>query len=808
MKKNLFVIIIFCLGQLSSYAWANQPDSTYLFAYTKNDGKRHNGLQFAWSVDSKNWHSIGPEFIFVRSDYGTEKKMLMPVLLHDPSGVWHCLWKASDRNEVYGHTASDNLFTWGRQDYSIEKKVYENAAKQLSSIEINGEKLTGTKLSVSWHIVEELIKTRRSAAFKEMLRRETIRDDSTRLRHLKPVQAKININTDDKKPISNMLIGAFFEDINYSADGGLYAELIQNRGFEYNVNDKLGKDLNWNNKMAWELKGAQASWTIDSVAPIHPNNKHYAKLQLSKVGAALVNEGFDGIPIKKNDKYNFSVFARSSSAKNGIFLIRLVGIHGEIYGETQTKNISKNWKKYDAVLTATETASDARLEIYPQFSGTIDMDMICLFPQKTFKERANGLRADLAQTIAEMKPKFIRFPGGCLVHGFGIDNMYHWKNTIGPLEKRKPQRNIWNYHQTVGLGYYEYFQFCEDIGAEPLPVVAAGVPCQNSEGGQQGGIPLNEMDKYVQDVLDLIEWANGGTNTKWGKIRAESGHPKPFNLRYIGVGNEDQISDVFEKRFTMIFDAIRDKHPEITVIGTSGPFNEGTDYQEGWTLANKLKVPMVDEHYYQSPGWFINNQDFYDSYDRNSAKVYLGEYAAHAKGGPNIESALAEALYLASVERNGDIVKMSSYAPLLAKEGHTQWNPDLIYFNNTEVKPTTGYYVQRIYGQNSGDEYLANQINMEGQSEEVKKRFAVSTVYDSRSGDLIIKIINMLPVTVKPLLNFEGKEIQKNVSISKQVLTGKPENKTAVPTVTKCSVNELLSGEILPYSLTVYRFKL
>jgi len=446
------------------------------------------------------------------------------------------------------------------------------------------------------------------------------------------------------------------------------------------------------------------------------------------------------------------------------------------------------------------------LEIYPQFSGVISVDMISLFPQKTFKERKNGLRADLAQLVADINPRFVRFPGGCLAHGDGLDNMYRWKNTIGPLEVRVPQPNIWRYHQTVGLGYFEYFQFCEDIGAEPLPVVPAGVPCQNSVGGQQGGIPMCHMDDYIQEILDLIEWANSSPKSKWGKMRAEAGHPKPFNLKYIGVGNEDMITDVFEERFTMIYNAIKEKHPEIVVIGTSGPSLEGTDYEEGWELATKLGVPIIDEHGYRSPGWYIHNQDFYDRYDRSKSKVYLGEYAAHTQGGPNLETALAEALHLANIERNGDIVSMTSYAPLLAKEKYTQWHTDLIYFNNTEVKPTAGYYVQKLYGQNSGDEYLQGKIQIENQSEDVRRRFAMSVVRDNKTNDLIVKFVNMLPVSVKPSVTIEHYKFD-NASVIRSVLSGKPTDKTVYPTENNCSLEEMLTGELAPYSFTVYRVK-
>ena len=442
--------------------------------------------------------------------------------------------------------------------------------------------------------------------------------------------------------------------------------------------------------------------------------------------------------------------------------------------------------------------------------------MVSLFPQKTFKGRKNGLRADLAQTLADLHPRFMRFPGGCVAHGDGIDNIYDWKGSIGPLEARKPLRNLWGYHQTRGLGYHEYFLFCEDMGAEPLPVVAAGVPCQNSgtcahhsKGeltcmGQQGGIPMEEMPQYIQDVLDLIEYANGDArNTVWGKKRAEAGHPKPFNLKYIGIGNEDMITEVFVERFKMIFDAVKEKYPEVTVIGTVGPFYEGTDYEVGWDLATELGVPMVDEHYYVEPGWMIHNQDYYDRYDRKKSKVYLGEYAAHLPGRPNnVETALAEALYLTSVERNADVVAMTSYAPLLAKEGHTQWSPDLIYFNNAEVKPTVGYYTQQMYGQNSGNEYIASEVKLDNSWDAVKKRVGVSVVKDSRTGDYIVKLVNMLPVEVSAQVKLNGMSLT-HPSATKTVLAGDPKDKGVKPV----SSDFKLEGNDFPYVMPAYSFR-
>ena len=371
-------------------------------------------------------------------------------------------------------------------------------------------------------------------------------------------------------------------------------------------------------------------------------------------------------------------------------------------------------------------------------------------------------------------------------------------------------RNLWGYHQTTGLGYFEYFQYCEDIGAEPLPVLAAGVPCQNSAcggAGQQGGIPMCEMDEYVQDVLDLIEWANGDAKTKWGKKRTEAGHPKPFNLKYIGIGNEDLINDIFEERFTMIYKAVKAKYPEITVVGTVGPSFEGTDYVEGWKIADKLHVDMVDEHYYQSPGWFINNYEYYDKYDRSKSKVYLGEYAAHLPGRPNnLETALAEAHYLTAVERNADVVTMTSYAPLLAKEGHTQWNPDLIYFNNAEVRPTVGYEVQKLYGENSGNQYLSNLLQLTNNSDDVRKRVSASVVRDAKTNDLIVKLVNILPVEVNTKVVLENSADIQPVAV-KTVLTGQPGDRKLQPAVSEIPVNKEFNYVLPAYSFTVLRIK-
>ncbi|WP_373828207.1 alpha-L-arabinofuranosidase C-terminal domain-containing protein, partial [Bacteroides heparinolyticus] len=546
----------------------------------------------------------------------------------------------------------------------------------------------------------------------------------------------------------------------------------------------------------------------------------YAVLEVrSAPGAGLVNSGFDGIAVKEGARYDFSLFGKVLEGKGGKVVVKLLDTNGAVIGQSSVTISSKDWKQQKSVVTATADVPVASLAIYPQVAGKYALDIVSLFPQETFKGRKNGLRADLAQTLADLHPRFIRFPGGCVAHGDGVDNIYDWKGSIGPLESRKPLRNLWGYHQTRGLGYFEYFQYCEDIGAEPLPVLAAGVPCQNSGTcahhstdeltcmGQQGGIPMEEMDKYIQDVLDLIEYANGDARrTKWGKMRAEAGHPKPFDLKFIGIGNEDMITDVFEEHFTLIYNAVREKHPEITVIGTVGPFYEGTDYEEGWELATHLGVPMVDEHYYVEPGWLIHNQDYYDRYDRNKPKVYLGEYASHVSGRHNnIETALTEALYLTSVERNGDVVSMTSYAPLLAKEGHTQWNPDLIYFNNTEVKPTVSYYVQQMYGQHSGSEYLPSVVSLDNQPDAVRKRVGVSVVKDKARGDYIVKLVNLLPVKVASRIRLEGVSLV-DPSATKTLLTGEPQSKDAKPVTSPFEIGgEEFSYEMPPYSFTVIR---
>lgn len=816
--KHLLLLFSVLLLSLQPAAFAAMhettatPDSVSLFAYATRGDDGRSGLRFAWSMDGKHWFEIGQNYGYLRCDYsrwGSQKKMLDPNLKQLPGGEWLCVWKLND-HDGYGQARSKDLIYWEAQQYPRTTPDFEGTRVKAK---IAGHEETGTVSQVPWSVVDGLTRTYERNQYRNSLYGERPVQDKERFAGLKPIKATVTAQPEETKEISDLLMGIFFEDINYSADGGLYAELIQNRDFEYDPSDREG-DKNWNSTHSWKLEGENATFTVSTSDPIHPNNPHYAVLKTNQPGAALTNTGFDGIALKAGEKYDFSLFARiPEGSKSGKLLVRLVDADDTVQGETTVTVSSRSWKTYKAVLTA-KASADTRLELRPQSAGEIELDMISLFPQNTFKGRKNGLRPDLAQTLADMHPRFVRFPGGCVAHGDGLKNIYQWKNTIGPLEARKPARNLWGYHQSMGLGYYEYFQFCEDIGAEPLPVLAAGVPCQNSachgdlRGGQQGGIPMSEMGAYIQDILDLIEWANGDARkTKWGKIRAESGHSKPFNLKYIGIGNEDLITDVFEERFTMIYLAIKEKYPEMIVVGTVGPFNEGTDYVEGWKLADKLGVPMVDEHYYQSPGWFLHNQDFYDKYDRSKkTKVYLGEYATHIPGRrANMETALTEALYLAALERNGDVVHMTSYAPLLAKDGRTQWNPDLIYFNNREVRPTTGYYVQKLYGQHAGDHYIPSQVNLDNQDSRVKLRVGSSIVRDSKTGDVIVKLVNLLPVSIETDVRLPGMDgIQS--SATRTVLAGAPEA-TPLPVTDTIEAGTSFKQELPAYSFTVIRLK-
>lgn len=791
-------------------------DSVDVLAYSALNGE--GGLRLAWRQDAQSdWQPIY-NHSFVSSDFGpwgSYKKMFAPQVQRTADG-WQATWVADHDGYVLATATSPDLMHWLPQTYAISQAKRD----EVSQYAVDGRAVMGTTLRMSGSEVDSLkaYVERGHAAYAR--HSETMAGDAERFAGLQPFVYSIKADPKGRKDISAMLIGIFFEDINYAADGGLYAELIQNRDFEYQPSDR-GNDRNWNSLTAWSMpKPDKGSVTVATDNPVHLNNPHYLSVDAIP-GYQIVNDGWDGITLTAVENYDLNFKARG----NVKIKADLIDANGNSLVSKTIDVASVDWADYATSFMAGTDVADAKLVLTVTDGGEFDLDMVSLFPRSTFKGRKNGLRADLAQTLADLHPRFVRFPGGCVAHGDGIDNIYDWKGSVGPLEERRPLRNLWGYHQTRGLGYYEYFQFCEDIGAEPLPVLAAGVPCQNSgtaahhshdaltTRGQQCGIPMEQMDAYIQDVLDLIEWANGPADSRWGKVRAEAGHPEPFGLKYIGIGNEDMITPVFEERFRMIYDAVTKADPDIKVVGTVGPFYEGADYDEGWRLARELNIPYVDEHYYVSPGWMIYNQDYYDDYQRGATQVYLGEYAAHLDGRPsNIETALAEALYLTSVERNADVVAMTSYAPLFSKDGHTQWRPDLIYFSNTDVRPSVDYYVQQLYGQNGGDQYIPAQVKSTVASpinqEKAEVRVGSSIVYDSATGEYIVKVANLLPVgyTFKADLSKLG--IPKRKSGKMIILSGNPTDTDVLPTETEITLpaNGTISVDLPAYSFTLFRF--
>ena len=806
------LILSALLASATAIAQANHPDSVWIRPDVQN-GTRN--MQIAYSIDKKHWTHVNCNLF--ESDYGTwgsEKKLYYPVLSYD-GNIYRAVFVPSLKNKQIAVTESEDFSLWKPQDYPY---LSEEEFQKILSTQENVSK--NNVIRVPYTALQNLFAKQQHNEHNWALERENFVETGKAIANSKDdIAATLTLRWDDRKSISPNLMGIFFEDISYAADGGLYAELIQNRDFEYTSDDHRG----WNAQTAWRLEGEGTTWTIKTKAPIHKNNSHYSSIQTSKPGAKLINEGWDGIPLQKGKKYNLSLFTHGT----GSIRVSLVS-DGSPIASVKVK-ATKEWKQQKAILTPSASADKATLVIEPIEAGNIDLDFISLFPQETFKGHANGLRKDLAEVIADLKPRFVRFPGGCASHGQGIDNIYHWQATVGELWERQPDMNIWSYHQTRGLGFYEYFQFCEDIGAEPLPVLAAGVPCQNSwkgGAGQQGGLPFEAdlngkpspytymgkpltMESYLQELLDLIEWANGDAKTsELAKLRAKAGHPKPFNLKYLGIGNEDLIGDTFLKRYRFLIDGVRKAHPEITIVGTVGPFWEGSDYEYGWREAKAKNIPIVDEHYYNSPGWYFNHRDFYDNYDRQGTKVYLGEWASK---GNNVSNALVEAAYLANVERNADVVVMSSYAPLLAKEGHTSWNPDLIYFNNTEVKPTANYYVQRAYGQNSGDEYIYADLTTSG-GNDVHKRIDYSVVTDSHTGDLIIKLVSLLPKPVKMTLK-PGDEAMANrntkatMSVLSQHREPDRQRQWDINETRTIDVASNFTIDIPQYSLTIIRIK-
>lgn len=631
------------------------------------------------------------------------------------------------------------------------------------------------------------------------------------------------------KAISDELIGIFFEDISSAADGGLYAELIQNGSFEFNPTERDG----WGAGTAWRMiRPGHSTGHIQplSTNPIHANNPNFMRLYIERVGHyydfkgwtgfGIQNDGFDGISVKEGAKYQFSAFLRNVKGDAKQVRIALVepqqgwGKDPKLLAEAIIDVNTSGWKKYDAQLIPNATSEHAALQVLVLTTGEMDVDMVSLMPEDTYK--GHGLRKDLAEALEALHPKFMRFPGGCVVHGGGDGfwNTYRWKTTVGPKEQRRALKNTWGYHQSMGLGYYEYFQFCEDVGMEPLPILPCGVSCQGANGGwgmkdqAQDCVPMSEMDEWVDEALDLIEWANGDVNTKWGRVRAEAGHPKPFNLKYLGIGNEERISPGFIERFKYIYERVTKVHPEIVIVGTAGPGSHpgNPDYENGWKLAEEIGLPILDEHYYEQRDYFLKSRQ-YDAYPRDrKTKVYLGEYAAKDK---KLIDALAEALYLLHVERNGDVVSMTSYAPLFAKKNATNWNPDLIYFDNERPVLTCSYYVQQMFGQSSGNYYYGDCVNIEG-ADNLQEQ---SVVLNTKTRQLFVKVCNASGEKKKANVNLSRFKSMKAVA-TMTVLTGQPNDENNFdqqpiqPQVSTVKLKKKMSIDLEPYSFVMYQINL
>ncbi len=624
---------------------------------------------------------------------------------------------------------------------------------------------------------------------------------------------EMTVNTSQVgSPIQSTMYGIFFEDINFGADGGLYAELIKNRSFEFD--NPFG---------GWTPFG---DVTIQTKNPCFDKNPHYARLTNRKLitGTGLDNEGFRGIGVKEGEKYNFSLYARTVTNAPITIRVDLVNETNDIFETKKLEVNGKTWKKYQIVLTPQKTVDKARLRITMETEGAMDVEHISLFPEKTFNNRPNGMRADLAQALKDLKPGVFRFPGGCIVEGTTIETRYQWKNTIGPVENRPININRWNYtfphkkfsdyYQSYGLGFFEYFQLSEDLGAEPLPVLNCGLSCQFENDDMCQHIPLDKLQPYIDDALDLIEFANGPATSKWGKIRAEMGHPAPFNMKFLAIGNE-QWGPIYPERLELFVKAIRAKYPEIQIIGSSGPGSEGEDFDYLWPEMKRLDVDLVDEHFYRSPEWFLRGAKRYDSYDRNGPKVFAGEYACHA---PNRENsfltALCEAAFMTGFERNADVVHLCTYAPLFAHVDAWQWRPDLIWFDNHTLVKTANYYVQQLYGHHAGTNVLP--LSMQNEPVTGQNDLYATAALDKNTNEVIIKVANTGIQNKKIRLNINGLSAGKHTGKQIQLHSTDLEAKntfsnpdTVVPVETSIETEgPELNATLNPLSFTIYRIQL
>lgn len=629
-------------------------------------------------------------------------------------------------------------------------------------------------------------------------------------------EAKYIISADKiKAVIAPTMYGVFFEDINMAADGGVYAELVKNRSFEFKMP-----------LMGWkEVKPEAGEGSIEVLnrAATNPDNPRYIQLS-SKTGKGygLINEGFHGMGIKKGEQYNFSMLAKVPSGKKTELQIDLLNSKGEAIGHAVVSPSAKSWEKYTVSFIASETEPKASLKVVMNGKGTLDADMLSLFPQHTWRNRPGGLRADLVQKLADLKPGFLRFPGGCIVEGRELDNRYQWKKTLGDVANRKMIINRWNtefahrpspdYYQSFGLGFLEYFELAEDIGASPLPIINCGMACQFNTCEL---VPLDQLGPYIQDALDLVEFANGSAATKWGRKRALLGHPKPFNLSMMGIGNE-QWGPQYIERFRIFEKAIHAKYPDIKLVSSLGPDPEGETFDYLNTTFRKLKADILDEHYYRSPEWFMQNVKRYDNYDRKGPKIFAGEYAAQsvATGSPqnknNWKCAMAEAAFMTGLERNADVVNMASYAPLFAHVEGWQWTPDLIWFDGLNSYGTPDYYVQQLFSLNKGTTVVPITLNNEpvtGQD----GCYATAAV-DEHTHELIIKIVNTASMVQQAAFAVKGTQTAGHaqlISLQSDDLNGvnaiaDPLNISPVKGEVEFTGNEL-KLTLKPYSFTIIR---
>ncbi len=633
-----------------------------------------------------------------------------------------------------------------------------------------------------------------------------------------------NVNvTKTGAAIQPTMYGLFFEDINYAADGGLYAEMIKNRSFEFPQAF-----------MGWRTFG---NISLQNDGPFE-KNPHYVRLAYAghpHKHTGLENEGFFGIAVKKDAKYLVSIWARCpEGAEKDTSVIRIELVDNASMGENQAfaakeiKVSGKEWKKYRVELKSPRTMDKAALRLFLRSNGrrspmiTTDLEHISMFPRDTWKGRENGMRQDIAQALSDLKPGIFRFPGGCIVEGTDLESRYNWKNSVGPVENRPLNENRWHYtfahrfypdyYQSYGLGFYEFFELCEDFGSEPLPVISCGLACQYQNDSNKDHVAVDDLDAYIQDALDLVEFANGDTTTQWGKLRAQMGHPAPFNLKYLGVGNEqwdDKDDPKYTARLAKFMDALRKAYPKLQIIGTTGPDSEGWKFDILQPKMKEMAVDLYDEHYYRPETWFLSHGNRYDNYDRKGPKVFAGEYACHGKGKKwnHFETSLYEAAFMTGLERNADIVHMATYAPLLAHVEGWQWRPDMIWYDNLRSFKSVSYYVQQLYSHYKGSNVL--QLTMNGvpvSGQEGQDGLFASAVYDKALNAVIVKVANTSDQPQQLNFQWNGHRRDKKFA-SAEVITLHTDDMNAENTLDQPEKIFPVTSAIDPSALTEEGFK-